>query len=565
MSNDTQRYIVNPGPKEVATGLAAACSSDHRIVTETILSILKRGGNAIDAAIAGCIVQAAVEPYLTNHCGTVTCLYYEAATGKLHQLDSSGTFPSGLAPFKPIPRMASGLAQVPPSACIPGFMPGLKAMHSRFGTKPWAELCEDAIAWASDGHPVSSYELASYATTQDFLTYFPDGRRFFMPKGHLTPVGERFGSHEMAETLRCVAKDGPDHMIVGEWADKFISEANAMGWPITKRHMTETPPRWIEPLRFRHGAYEIVSLAPPQRQGVYCALVLGILSQLDYRSMQPGSADALYYMAQALRWAEKETGHLNDPEIYDVPTDVWLDPAYHAYAARILSNSRPKVDLSDHVGLTQTSVMGSIMAGFVTPGEPSGTNSHQATPTGSCELSIVDAQGNWVQMMNTMQSGGIPGKVIAGIPMIGSHSSFGRLDSVIDTRLVPGARMRAVIGNTFILDGGVPVMSLGTPGNVFCTVPQVLANLLDFGMEPYAAIDAPRMLPLGDDCTLVMEDRLAPEALSGLRRLGIRVKVTPAYDHHMGSYQMCWRDGPAATLNTCADPRRCGVADGIRA
>ncbi len=170
-----QQWIKDWGPKAPVTGLKAAASTDSAIVTDTILRVMKEGGNAVDAAIAGCLVQAAVEPFMTNHTGTVTFLYYEAKTGRRYQLDSVGTFPDGLAPFKPIPPQPHGYAMMPPSACIPGFMPGLKAIFERFGTKPWARLCEDAIRWADEGHPVSSFELAVNIFSQDFVTFLLGG------------------------------------------------------------------------------------------------------------------------------------------------------------------------------------------------------------------------------------------------------------------------------------------------------------------------------------------------------------------------------------------------------
>lgn len=170
--------------------------------------------------------------------------------------------------------------------------------------------------------------------------------------------------------------------------------------------------------------------------------------------------------------------------------------------------------------------------------------------------------GNWVQMMNTLQSGGIPGAVIGGVPMVGSHVTFAGVSGHFDIKLVPGARLRTIVGNTFVTRNGEPVFGLGTPGNVFCTVPQVLTNLLDFKMDPYEAIAAPRMLQLSEDGGLVMEDRVGAGALDGLARLGVPVSVMPPYDWHMGSFQMCYRDGDGALCAT-ADPRRCGEAGGF--
>src|ERR1700722_211711 len=126
MTTDLSRYIVNPGPKTPVSGLKAAVTTDSAIVTETMVNVLKSGGNAVDAGIAGALVQAAVEPFMTNHAGLVTFLYYEAKTGQIHQLDSLGAFPSGLWPFKPVPSTVGAYAVPQPSGIIPGFMPGLK-------------------------------------------------------------------------------------------------------------------------------------------------------------------------------------------------------------------------------------------------------------------------------------------------------------------------------------------------------------------------------------------------------------------------------------------------------
>ncbi len=154
MNSDLSRYVVNPGPKAAVKGFKAAVTTDSSIVTETMVNVLRRGGNAADAGIAGCLVQAAVEPFMTNHAGLVTFLYYEAKTGRIHQLDSLGAFPSGLPPFKPVGTGHGPYAISPPSAIIPGFMPGMKEIHRRFGSQPWKGLCADAVRWAETGHVV---------------------------------------------------------------------------------------------------------------------------------------------------------------------------------------------------------------------------------------------------------------------------------------------------------------------------------------------------------------------------------------------------------------------------
>jgi gamma-glutamyltranspeptidase/glutathione hydrolase len=564
MASDLSRYIVNPGPRKPITGLRAAVSSDNAIVTETMIKVLKAGGNAADAGIAGSLVQAAVQPFMTNHAGLVTFLYYEAKTCTIHQLDSQGAHPSGLVPFRPIPAGNGPYALMAPSAIIPGFMPGMKAIHQRFASKSWADLCADAIDWAERGHPVSSHEYGTNIYGDKFITYFPEGRAFYQPDGYYANVGEIFRPAGLANTLRGVADHGPDYMITGPWAEAFVGKAVEMGWTINLDHMTETPPRWVDPLRFEHHEFEIVSLGPPQAQGIYLAVSMGILRHLDVRSMTPGSADHLWAMSHALRIAARHWEYAADDQFYEVPRDVLLDGSYHAHLAQLIAGSRPKVDLSEHVRLAGPAPGGGghlLAAIGGTGGVITRGRADTEQPTGSCELAVVDAEGNWVQMMNTLQASGIPGMVVGGVPMIGSHATFGGLSSPIDSTLIKGARLRCIIGNTLVLRDGRPVASAGTPGNVYCTMPQVLTNLLDFKMPLYPAIDAPRMTPLSEDKTITLEDRVAESTIVELRRRGYRMLALPAYDAHMGSFSVIMRE--ANGYATVADPRRCAVADGL--
>jgi gamma-glutamyltranspeptidase/glutathione hydrolase len=558
------------GPKKAAAGGRAVCASQDPNVTETMLNVMKDGGNAMDAVIAGALAQATVQQDMTNHAGMITALVHEAKTGTTYQLNAMGTLVPGMALFRPIPPGVGYFSPptAPPSACIPGFMPGLKALHEKFGSKPWASLCEPAIHFAEDGYIVSSFQHLVWAQTGEFYLYTESGREWLTPDGFYPQVGDRRRNPALAQTLRRLAAEGPDYFTTGDWGKHFVERANSLGWMIKQEHMTAIPPRWQEPLRFKHKGYEVVQLAPPERQGVYCAIVLGILRHLDAASLghYSQSPDALYYLAHALRRAHWETGLLHDPQVFDVPVETWLSEEYLAAAAEIIKKSRPKVDMTEHVkfncGPVAMAAVGmrppKPAAAPPAPGKPAGADQPDP-PAGSCELSLVDGEGNWVQFMNTLQSGGIPGEVVDGVCMVGSHQITHML-SPIAGWLTGGGRMRCVIGNTLVMKDGQPVMSLGTPGNVHCTIPQVLTNLLDYGMEPYAAIDAPRLLPMGDDYSIEIESRVGADVAPGLAKLGVLLKPHPRYDFHMGSFQMCWRDEKG--LHSTADPRRAGAAAG---
>src|SRR5690242_19169059 len=190
------------GPKSAVDVGTTAASSQHPIVTETMLDVLREGGNAVDAGIAGCLVQATVQQDMTNHTGTVSMLFYEAATGQVHELNSMGTIVPDMAPFHLVPGgkgLYAPLGTRGPYAVIPGFMPGMKAMFERFATKPWSRLCEPAVRYAEEGHEVTSFEHLVMAQTVDFFLYTPSGRANFTPNGHLPQVGDVFAQPELAK------------------------------------------------------------------------------------------------------------------------------------------------------------------------------------------------------------------------------------------------------------------------------------------------------------------------------------------------------------------------------
>ena len=556
------------GPKDVVRGKRAVASSQHPIVTQTMLDVLKAGGNSVDAVVAGSITQATVQPEMTNHTGSVSFLYWEAKTGKTYQLNSTGTLVPHLPPFQtspPGPAQWSwfGYGQTVGSiACIPGFMPAMAALHNRFGTKPWKSLVEPAIPWAEDGFPVDEFARARLESSLEGHSYFPSSRALFLPEGFTPSVGERFKNQALAGTLRGLADEGPTYFTTGKWAQRFVEMANQLGWRIKLEDLSSNPPRWQEPFRFSHKGYEIVQLAPPERQGVFCSIVLGILDHLGIASLghYTESAESLYYMAHALRRAAFELGQLHDPEFFGSAVEVWASGDYHAKLAEIIRRTRPKpgVDLTRHVELT-TGRLNLQAFGYAT----SGPDPNPSQPAGSCELTCVDAQGNWVQMMNTLQSGGIPGVVVEGVPMSGSNAAFVMPASIAGWLGLPGSRIRCVLGNTIVMKEGKPYLSMGTPGNVHCTIPQMLSTVLDYGKDPYEAATLPRMLPMREDYTVEIESRVSTRVLRDLMKLGAKLHPLPPYQYQMGSFQQAWRDAATGLLSASTDPRRAGKAGGL--
>jgi len=331
--------------------------------------------------------------------------------------------------------------------------------------------------------------------------------------------------------------------------------------------MTETPPRWVDPLRFEYNEYELLFLGPPQAQGFFSSVALGVLKHLGIRDMEPGSAEHFWAMGHALRQGARHWEYAHDDQFYAVPRAEVIDDDYHAHLAKLIRGSRPKVDMSEHIRLAGDAAGGGdMMSQFAGgAGKPRLASQEEKQPTGSCEIAVVDAAGNWCQFMDTLQGSGIPGQVVGGVPMVGSHATFGHLQSPMDATLLKGAKARCIIGNTLVLKDGKPVFSAGSPGNIHCTLPQVLTHLLDFKLDPYAAVDAPRMLPMTESRTVVIEDRLRDGVVEDLHKLGVRVGAVSGYDYHMGSFSVIARDETSDTLTAVADPRRMAVADGVPA
>ncbi len=534
------------GVKPAAEGAEAVAASQHPRATDAMLAVLREGGSAADAAVAAALVHGTVQQEMTNHAGSLSLLYYEAANGEVHELNSGGTLAGDIAPVFPIPRTQPGSDFIP---MVPGLMPGLKTLHERFGTLPWARLCEPAIEAAEQGHTVTTLEHRALVTGLPPWWVTASGRAHFAPGGHLPQVGTTWRQPELAATLRLLAADGPNHFINGGWARAFVARAHELGWPVTLEHLAANEPRWAHGTRWTHRGHEIVQLSPPETQAVRSALVLGVLDEVDVLRLGHPSrnAESMYYLAHALRLAGQAAGYVHDPVLFDSPVGTLLSRDYHRLLARILHDSRPHADLRSHLEITGR---GAFMR---TAGAP-----REQRPS-SCELTAVDRRGNWVQAMHTLTGGGLPGEVIGGVPMAGGNP-LADMSAWYSGWFHPvPTRVSSPIGNTMVLRDGHPWLSLGTPGKLWDTVAQVLSNILDFGMDPSDAEEPPLIRALTDDYVVPVEARLPSAVIAGLAERGVSVHVEEPYDWHMGSFQIAWRS-PGGRLRAIAGRRREGKA-----
>lgn len=541
---DPRDPALNQGPKPAATGRQGMVSTQLPIVSEAALEVLRKGGNAVDAMVTAVFLQHVNDYHQVSHFGAMSALYYEAKTGTLHAINA----------VSERPRSDRGDRGDANKVAIGGVVRGLEALATRFGTRPWASYFEPAIASAEEGVVVTSYMYGiNYQkwSTEEFIQSNPAARAFYMPEGHLVPVGARWKMPALAAHLRRLAAEGADYMYSGEWGRKFVKEATKRGGRVTEADLAEYRPHWDEPVRFTYRGHEIVGSPAPDTGGLVVGYNLNILEQFDLKGMghYAQSAETLETMARAFARVSDETRWaINDPLNFHVPQALWLSKDYGRMGAEYVKQTRAKVSLA---GAAETEEA-QAAAGVRTPVVGFG---HGDEALGSNHNVIVDAEGNWISMLHTGH-GGAPGVHIDGVEATGSTARA--------LAVGPGRRLVLPITAIMILKDGKPWLAMGTPGSPPQPVTQVLVNILDFGMTPGEAADAPRFWAArGTDRTLDIESRIAPSVREGLAARGIKIKDLGDYNWHTGSMQIVWRDAATGALHGVTDPRRLGRASGF--
>lgn len=545
LGTDPGNPRLNQGPKAEAVGEKVMVSTQLPIVTEAALKVLREGGNAVDAMITAVFLQHVNDYHQVSHFGTMSAIFYEEATGKYYVISA----------VSERPLASRGKHGDPSKVAIGGVIRGLEAMAKRFGTKPWAYYLEPAIASAEKGVIVTSFMYGiNYALfEQSDLVKNKEVREFYMPQGFLVPVGKRWKMPKLAEHLRKVAKEGADYMYTGAWGQRFVEKCNKREYQVTMEDMAEYKPKWQDPVRFTYRGYTILGSPPPDTGGLIVGSNLNILENFDLKSLghYTESAETLEIMARAFgliydntRWTIK------DPLNFHIPSDIWLSKEYGKMGARIvkhtmvlagvnLSSSRKMSDFEDQTA-------SNLLASFRGEDYPYLGSNHNV---------IVDAEGNWISLLHTGH-GGAPGIFIDGVRATGSRAQAYTAG--------PGRRLVLPITAIMIEKEGKPWLAMGTPGSPPQPVTEVLVNILDFGMHPKEAADAPRFWGFrSNKRQLESESRISDEVRKTLTARGIKIRDLGHYNWHTGSMQIIWREQKSGKLHGVTDPRRLGHAAGF--
>ena len=530
------------GPKPEAIGSRAMVSTQLPASTEAALAVLERGGNAVDAMITAVVLQHVIDTHQNSHFGTMSGIYYEAATGEYHVISAVAERPSSST-------CGSG---DPSQVAIGGTIRGLEALWKRWGTMEWAEYFSPAIQAAEEGVEVTSfmYGINYQMLESGQITANEAARAAFMPDGHLVQVGERWRIPTLAAHLKRLAEEGADYMYEGDWAREFVREATRRGYCVSLDDMAGYQPLWEVPVRFNYRGHHVIGSAPPDQGGAVVGYNLNILENFDLASMGPywESAETLEILARTFGRVSQETRwSIQDPRSFQIPLDLWLSPEYGALGARFVQETR--VHQGVRVASAEPSLHDDAHEGVrgEQPGEPA--SNHNV---------IVDAEGNWFSVLHTGH-GGAPGIWMEGQRTTGSS---GRA-------FTEGPGRRVVLPITAIMlaheEGGAPWLAMGTPGSPPQPMTQVLVNLLDFKMHPKEAAEAPRFWAFrGSEWPSVeIESRVSPEVRRQLRASGIRIVDLGDFNWRTGSMQIIWRDRETGHLHGVSDPRRLGHAAGF--
>ena len=517
----------------------------HPLAVEAGLEMLRRGGTAVDAAIAVQMVLGVVEPHASGIGGGGFLLHYDGASHAITVYDGRETAPAGASPTmflsadgKPLgyrEAVASGM-----SVGVPGLLAMLELAHKEKGKLAWSELFGPAIAAARDGFAVSS-RLAAWLQRIPALREEQAIREaYFNADGSPRKQGERIANPALAETMDLIAKQGARAMYEGAVAAEMIDRVRSHPRPgtLSAADLADYKPVKREPVCGPYRVWIVCGMPPPSSGGIAILQVLGLIQPFDLQRDAPNDLRAVHLIAEASRLAFADRDrYVADPAFVDVPVAGLLSPAYLAERRKLMSPDRSM--------------------GKVGPGLPPGY-----VERGTSHVSIVDRWGSAVSFTTTIEAPFGAHMMVRGFLLNNELTDFSprpELDGrPVANRVQPGKRPRSSMSPTFVLDrDGRLVAALGSAGGarIIGDTLQALIGLLDWDLSAQAAVEMPRVINLNGATELEEGTPIADHA-AALRALGHEVQVR----RHEGGLAALRRSGDG--WEGGADPRRDGVARG---
>ncbi|KOR05827.1 gamma-glutamyltransferase [Pluralibacter gergoviae] len=529
-------------PVRAQNGMVASVDA---AATRVGVSVLKQGGNAVDAAVAVGYALAVTHPQAGNlggggfmlirlKDGRTTAIDFRemapAAASRDMFLDAQGN-PDGKKSLTS--HLASG---------TPGTVAGLSMALEKYGTMPLDKVIAPAITLAKEGFIVNDAladDLKTYGS--EVLPQHANSKAIFWKDGEPLKKGERLVQANLAKSLTLIAKEGPDAFYKGAIADQIADEMKKNGGLISKADLAAYRAVERQPVSGDYRGYQVYSMPPPSSGGIHIIEILNILSQFDMHQYGFGSADAMQLMAEAEKRAYADRSeYLGDPDFVKVPWQALTSKEYaKSLAAEIdINKAKPSSEIR--------------------PGKLAPYESNQTT-----HFSVVDKAGNAVAVTYTLNTTFGTGIVAGntGIIMNNEMDDFSAKPGVPNVYGLVGGEANAVgpkkrplssMSPTIVVKNGQTWLVTGSPGGsrIITTVLQMVVNTIDFGMNVAEATSAPRFHHQWLPDELRVEKGFSPDTLKLLAQKGQKVVVKPA----MGSTQSIMI-GPDGMLYGASDPR----------
>ena len=486
-----------------SNGMAA---TSHPLATQTAISVLKNGGNAIDAAIAANAVLGLVEPTGCGIGGDLFAIVWSADDKKLYGLNSSGPAPINIS----IEEITSkGLDAIPPYGPLPVTVPGAVAgwveLHKRFGIMDFNLLFQNAIEYAEKGFPVT--EVVAYylkLSSENFIDY-PNFKKTWMPNGKIPSKGEIFKNPYLARTYKKIAQSYGEDFYKGNLAKEIVSFINNQGGYFSLEDLSEFKPEWIDPVSTNYRGYDVWEL-PPNGQGIAALQMLNILENYNIKDLGFGSAEYIHLFTEAKKIAYEDRAlYYADPNFSDIPLKTLISKEYAKERSQLINLKKSSK---------------SYNAGLLEEGD-------------TIYLTVADKYGNMVSLIQSnyrgMGSGMVPNDL--GF-MLQDRGEMFSLDPNHMNSLIGGKRPFHTIIPAFITKNNIPLVSFGLMGGAMQPQghAQIVINLIDFKMNLQEAGDAPRIRHAGssqptgekmiDGGYLSLEKGISEVEISKLKKLG---------------------------------------------
>jgi gamma-glutamyltranspeptidase/glutathione hydrolase len=468
---------------EVIAGNGMAATSQP-LATQAALDILKKGGNAIDAAIAANAVLCVVEPTGAGIGGDIFAIIWSADKGKLYGLNGSGRSPRTLK----LDYFEKNGIDIIPSygplpVTVPGCVDGWFEMYDMFGKLPIKDILQPAINYARDGFPVSeviAYYLEKGVTA---LKDYPNVEALYMPNGKVPVKGEIFKNPSLANTLDKIVKGGRNEFYRGSIARAIDDFMKKQGGFLTYDDMSRHHSEWVEPIHTNYRGYDVWEL-PPNSQGLTTLQILNILEGFDLASLGFGSSEYIHLFTEAKKLAfEDRAKYISDPAFINLPVDKLISEAYATERRKLINRG-------------QAATM---------------YNSGILEANNTVYLTVADKFGNMVSLIQSNNRGMGSGMCPPGLGFI--LQDRGEMFSLAEGQnnvYAPGKRPFNSSIPSFITKNGSPWISFGSTGGDMepQVQAQIVINLIDFKMNLQEAGDAPRIHHTGssDPTGLLMTD-----------------------------------------------------------